>query len=178
MISLIRLNALQYKCLTIMRYKKLILCIVLLLCVGLFGLYAQEAVPATGGDASGHGGSASYTVGQVVYTTIGPIGSAVQGIQISYEIYELPGSKDVVGITLECSIYPNPVPDYLKLQVKNFIDENLTYSLYDMNGKIITTQKVLSQETIISMIYLSHGVYLLTVTDNKKTIKTFKVIKN
>jgi hypothetical protein len=79
---------------------------------------------------------------------------------------------------LECSIYPNPVPDYLKLQVKNFIDEKLTYSLYDMNGKIITTQKVLSQETIISMIYLSHGVYLLTVTDNKKTIKTFKVIKN
>ena len=31
--------------------------------------HAQEAIPATGGDASGSGGSASYTVGQVFYNT-------------------------------------------------------------------------------------------------------------
>ena len=33
-----------------------------------FELLAQETVPATGGDASGSGGSTSYTIGQVVYT--------------------------------------------------------------------------------------------------------------
>ena len=34
-----------------------------------FELHAQESVPATGGDGSGSGGSTSYTIGQVVYTT-------------------------------------------------------------------------------------------------------------
>lgn len=161
-----------------MQHKKVILSVVFLICVELYGLHAQETIPATGGDASGPGGSASYTVGQVVYTTIGPIGSAVQGIQISYEIYELPGFKEAESITLVCSIYPNPVNDILKLQIDNYIDKNLTYSLYNMNGKLITIQKVASQETSISMIYLPHGVYLLNVTDNKKVIKSFKVIKN
>ena len=161
-----------------MRQIKSILCFVLLLCLGLYGLHAQEAVPAAGGDATGHGGSASYTVGQVVYTTIGPVGSAVQGIQISYEIYELPMIKDAKDITLECSIYPNPVTDILTLQIKNNLLENLTYYLYDMKGKLLINKKIVSSETIISMTYFPKAVYLLNVTDNKRVLKSFKVIKN
>lgn len=42
---------------------------VLLLGLGLTGLQAQTSANATGGDASGGGGSASYSIGQVVYTT-------------------------------------------------------------------------------------------------------------
>jgi len=52
-----------------MRHKRLKLNTVLLLGIGLTGLQAQTSVNATGGNASGGGGSASYSVGQVVYTT-------------------------------------------------------------------------------------------------------------
>ena len=31
--------------------------------------YAQETVPSAGGNATGTGGTSSYTVGQLVYTT-------------------------------------------------------------------------------------------------------------
>ena len=48
-----------------MKYKKLKLSTVLLLSLGLTGLQAQEAILASGGDASGSGGSASYSAGQV-----------------------------------------------------------------------------------------------------------------
>ena len=51
-----------------MKHKKTITSIAFLL-LGLGGLHAQEALPATGGEATGAGGSSSYTVGQVVYTT-------------------------------------------------------------------------------------------------------------
>lgn len=47
--------------------KKVKLCILLLSGLGLAGLQAQEAVPATGGNASGSGGTVSYSVGQIVY---------------------------------------------------------------------------------------------------------------
>ena len=54
----------------------------LLLLFSTIQLHAQETVPATGGDATGSGGTSSYTVGQVVCTTnTGSNGSVAQGVQ-------------------------------------------------------------------------------------------------
>jgi len=52
-----------------MQNNKLLMCFVFLFIVGLTSLQAQETIPALGGNASVAGGSVSYTVGQVVYTT-------------------------------------------------------------------------------------------------------------
>ncbi|MCB0409870.1 MAG: hypothetical protein KDD29_06595, partial [Flavobacteriales bacterium] len=50
-------------------------------------VFAQENTVSSGGDALGVGGSASYSVGQVVYTThTGVNGSIAQGVQQPYEI--------------------------------------------------------------------------------------------
>ena len=104
-----------------MRHKKLKLSAVLLLGLGLTGLQAQTSVNATGGNASGSGGSASYSVGQVVFTTnTGTSGSVVQGIQQPYEISVVTGIEQAKGINLELSVYPNPTTDYLTLEVKDF----------------------------------------------------------
>jgi len=90
-----------------MRHKKLKLSSILLLGLGLTGLQAQESVNATGGDASGSGGSTSYSVGQVVYTTnTGANGTVEQGVQRPIEI-------SVKGINLTVLAYPNPTTDYL-----------------------------------------------------------------
>ena len=52
---------------------------------------AQESVNAAGGDAMGTGGTAAYTVGQVVYTTIGDNGTTVaQGVQQAFQPEEVP----------------------------------------------------------------------------------------
>ncbi|RLD56213.1 MAG: T9SS C-terminal target domain-containing protein, partial [Bacteroidetes bacterium] len=79
--------------------------IVALLFLGLSNLQAQEVIPATGGEASGSGGSASYTVGQVVYTTnTGTNGNSVsQGVQQPYEISVVTGIAEAKDINLEVS---------------------------------------------------------------------------
>src|SRR6056297_978638 len=67
--------------------KTVILIAMLLFGPGLTGANAQQAMPASGGDASGSGGFVSYSVGQVVYTThTGANGSVAQGVQQTYEI--------------------------------------------------------------------------------------------
>jgi len=44
--------------------------------------YAQEIVPSTGGDANGTGGTSSFTVGQVFYTSnASSAGFVSQGVQ-------------------------------------------------------------------------------------------------
>jgi len=64
------------------------LSLVILLFLELSKLQAQEATTTAGGEASGSGGYASYTVGQVVYTTkTGTNGnSVIEGVQQPYEI--------------------------------------------------------------------------------------------
>lgn len=62
---------------------KKILLIHLILFIGI--CKAQQAVVTTGGSLSGVGGNASFSVGQVVYTTIsGSNGSAAQGVQQNF----------------------------------------------------------------------------------------------
>ena len=140
---------------------------------------AQNAIPASGGNASGSGGTMSYTIGQVVYTTnTGTNGSVAQGIQQPYEISVVTGIEKAKDISLEIVVYPNPATDFIKLKIENHEVQNLRYQLYDINGSLLQDNKVESNETIIVMSNLVSATYFLKVTDKNKVIKTFKIIKN
>ena len=158
-----------------MKHKKTITSVAFLL-MGLGGLHAQESSTAAGGEATGTGGTSSYSVGQVVYTTAtGTNGSLAQGVQQPYEISVTIGIKET-SINLELSVYPNPTTDYLTLKVDDF--ETLNFQLIDLQGKIIANKKVTNATTIIKMEELAKALYFLNVTKNNKVVKSFKIIKN
>ncbi len=158
-----------------MKHKKTITSIAFLL-LGLGGLHAQESPTATGGEATGTGGTVSYSIGQVVYTTnTGTNGSVTQGMQQPYEISITVGINETT-INLEMSVYPNPATNYLILKVEK--TEGLTFQLYDLQGKVIETKAVSSTSTNISLEGQPTATYFLNVVKNNQIIKTFKVIKN
>ncbi len=166
-----------------MRHKPLKLSALLLLVFGLTGLQAQESVNATGGNASGSGGSASYSVGQVVYTTnTGTDGSVAQGVQQAFEISVVTGLEKAKGINLSVSAYPNPTTDYLTLSVDNFEISNLSYQIYNMQGKLLQSEKIIGNQTIIVMSNLVPATYFVKVIKtqgnaSQQEVKTFKIIK-
>ncbi len=142
-------------------------------------IQAQTSIPSTGGNATGTGGTVSYTVGQLVYTTnTGSTGSIAQGIQQPYEISVVTGIEQAKDITLVCSVYPNPTSDILTLKVENYNQENLLFQLMDVNGKPLESKKINGIETTISMANLLPSIYFLKVIDGNKEVKTFKIIKN
>ena len=141
-------------------------------------LHAQEAVLSTGGDASGAGGTASYSIGQVVYTTnSGTNGSVAQGVQQSYTISTTIGNE-LTHINLELRAYPNPTTDLLTLNIDNYDHEKLTYALYDVRGKLVESNQVNSSSTVIKMEGMATSTYFLTVSEGEQLVKTFKIIKN
>ncbi|MCE5347920.1 MAG: T9SS type A sorting domain-containing protein [Bacteroidales bacterium] len=161
-----------------MRHKKLELSVVLLLGLGLSGLHAQEAIPASGGNGSGTGGSVSYTIGQVVYNTnTGTNGTEAQGVQQPFEISVVTAIEEAKVISLEFVVYPNPAKDYVILKTGTYDVENLNYYLYDGNGRLLDKDKVQGNETTISMRTLLPSTYFLKVIDNNRVIKIFKIIK-
>jgi len=143
------------------------------------GIQAQETVAASGGNATGSGGTASFTVGQVVYTTnSGSTGTITQGVQQPYEIFLVTGIEEAFGINLEMVVYPNPASDFLKLVIEDYKLENLNCQLYDSNGSLIQNTEIINKETIIQTRDLPPAAYYLKVTDSHKELKTFKIIKN
>jgi len=155
----------------------------IILLMGLFvaviSTKAQEAIPATGGEVSGSGGSASYTVGQVVYTTnVGTNGNTVaQGVQQPYEISVVTSILETKDINLSVSAYPNPSTNYLTVKVENYETANLQYQIFDINGKLLQTVKATGTETKIETNNLVPANYFVKIIDKKKTIKVFKIIK-
>ncbi|MEI6124892.1 MAG: T9SS type A sorting domain-containing protein [Bacteroidota bacterium] len=162
-----------------MRHKKMKLSAVLLLGLGLTGLHAQTAIPTTGGNASGSGGSVSYSVGQVVYQTYtGTNTSVAEGVQQPYEISVVNGIEEATGISLSVSAYPNPTTDYLTLEVNHFELSNVYFQLYDLQGKLLQSEKITGKQTSIVMSKLAPATYFVKVVKRNKEIKSFKIIKN
>ena len=161
-----------------MRHQRFKLSALFLLVLGITGLQAQESVNITGGNASGSGGSASYSVGQVVYTTnTGTNGTVAQGVQQSFEISVVTGIEDAKSINLTVSVYPNPTTDYLTLDVKDFDLSNLSFQLYDINGRLLQSQKITGNRTSIRMSNLLAAIYFVKVIQGNRDVKTFKIIK-
>jgi hypothetical protein len=162
-----------------MKQMRLKLSAVLWLGLGLTGLHAQESVNATGGNASSSGGSVSFSVGQVVYTTnTGSNGSVTQGVQQPFEISVVTAIEQTKGINLSVSAYPNPTTNYLTLRIEEFEISNLLYQLYDMNGKLLQNQIITGNQTSIVMSNLIPATYFVKVIQGNKELKTFKIIKN
>ena len=167
-----------------MNYKKIKIWATLLSCFFMATVSAQlynkqDVIPASGGDASGSGGSSSYSVGQVVYTTNTSVsnGSVAQGIQQPYEVSVVTAIVEAKDITLQFSAYPNPTYNYVNLKIENYDIINLIYNLYDINGKLIENKKIDGKETYINMLNLVPATYFIKVIQGDKEIKTFKVVK-
>jgi len=148
-------------------------------CLCLVIVQGQSTIPATGGNATGTGGSVSYSIGQIVYTTsTGAGGSVSQGVQQPFEISIVTALEKTEDITLECKVYPNPTKGVVRLVILSYENDNMRFKLHDINGVLLQDKRIEGKETDISMDDLSPAIYFLKVIIDNKEIKTFKVIKN
>jgi len=77
----------------------------------------------------------------------------------------------------ELSAFPNPTLSFLTLHLKMPLVKDLTYTIFDLCGKIINVGSIKNEFTTISTNNLIKGNYILKVSNNFKTIKTFSIIK-
>ncbi|MFL0354605.1 FG-GAP-like repeat-containing protein [Xanthomarina sp. GH4-25] len=73
------------------------------------------------------------------------------------------------------SIYPNPTSNYITVNTKNI--EDVSYKLYDITGKLVKQQSVLSNsKNQIDLSHFSNGLYFIHLTSNKESY-VHKIIK-
>ena len=102
----------------------------------------------------------------------------LEGVQLPFEIFEMTGIEEGMGITLACIIYPNPAQADVNLKIEDLKGRSMTCELLTMNGILLKSIKIEDEETTIPMKDLAKATYLLTVKENNTTLKIFRIIKN
>ena len=143
-----------------------------------FSLYAQSSINSAGAEATGNGGSLSYSVGQVVYSaSSSSAGTVSAGVQQDYEV-SVATQVSATNLNIDASVYPNPTTDFLILNVPE-IEENYTYQVTDINGKQLNTGPINNTQTSIDFSSYVIGIYFIKLVGQANSnIKTFQVIKN
>jgi hypothetical protein len=139
---------------------------------------AQQNTVASGGDASGVGGSVSYSIGQIDYLApSGANGKLNEGVQQPFEIFEvLSLTENVPGIS--ASLYPNPAVSTVILSLDAAqIGQPTEYRLSDSNGKLVRNGAVSENETLIDVNGLADAIYYLDVIVSDRIVKSFKLVK-
>lgn len=146
--------------------------------LALLSMAQSDIVPA-GGTATGAGGSATYTVGQIAVQRMENGDKyIIEGVQQPYEIQTV-GIDDHPGISLEAIVYPNPTQHYVQLRISNYMipDYGLKAQLYDANGRLLQIFTISDFETKMDLEQYPTASYQLRVYDDKQLLKTFKIVK-
>jgi hypothetical protein len=140
-------------------------------------MHSQETISTAGGKATGSGGSSTYTIGQLVYTTqTESNGSISQGVQQAYEFQTL-SNQELTIVNLKASMYPNPTSNHVTVRISDSALKDFKYTLFDLGGKTITNRVIRTVKTKVDMHHLAIGIYLLKISKKQQVLKTFRIIK-
>lgn len=138
---------------------------------------AQQANVAAGNTIESSMGSVSFSVGQTHYQSFeSASGKVSQGVQQPYEIFVL--STENTALQGKISVYPNPVKDFLMIDFKSDQRENANYQVFDTTGKLILKGDLKNIKNEIDASTLPVGMYILSISNENETLKTYKIIKN
>ena len=134
---------------------------------------AQEVVSTQGDSYSNANGSIDFTIGEVIIDT-GTDGTndLTQGFHQSN--WSLVGMVDH-DLSFEAIVFPNPTEDILNIKTQAF--DNVMYSLYDAQGKLVIQNKLSAAQTLIQVSHLAAGSYSLILNNKTQKLKTFNLIK-
>lgn len=81
--------------------------------------------------------------------------------------------------TLDFSIYPNPASEKATIQFINILENEVSISVFDLQGKEILTEKgnIVNNQSTISITKLQSGMYFIKITMSDTTITRKLIVK-
>lgn len=138
----------------------------------------RQVLAASGGYSVNNDFSISWTLGEVATETL-----------TDYKLYltqgfQQPDSSGVVPVielpygNILVRVFPNPVNDVLNVEVSALLRPgSIKIGLTDLNGRLITEQKLDGLTSTIEMRQLPASTYFLYLTDGKTWVKSVKILK-
>jgi hypothetical protein len=139
---------------------------------------AQEVLATQGDSYSNASANIDFTIGEVVINT-GTDGTndLTQGFHQTN--WNFLGLEDFAP-DYQVTIFPNPTQDFLNIKTSAF--ENVIYTLYDAQGKLVMQNILSAEQTPIQVSQLAPGSYSLALNKPMREhqdfpLKIFKLVK-
>lgn len=148
----------------------------LLLLISFTALRAQQVIATAGSTLVNSNGSMSFTIGE------GLTQAFTNGDKVITQGFQQPNlivSMLIVFKEIEFTIdaYPNPATDILNIQVGRENVNGLKYKLFDLNGRLLKNKDIEALETQVPFMEFPNGIYILSISDGTRELKTFKILK-
>ena len=149
--------------------------LILISLLATISISAQEVISTQGDSYSGSGLVLDFTVGEVIINTAS---SSTGSNTLTQGFHQT--NWNFLGVenhtpNYEATIFPNPTEDVLNIRTSTF--ENVTYTLYDAQGKLVMQDILSAEQTPIQVSQLAPGSYSLTLNNETQNLKTFKLVK-
>ena len=134
---------------------------------------AQEVVSTQGDSYSNTSANINFTIGEVVINT-GTNGTNELTQGFHQTNWNFVGMEDY-SPGFEASVFPNPTSEVLNIRTSSF--ENVRYTLYNAQGKLLIQEILFAEQTPIQVGQLAPGSYSIILNNQTQNLKTFKLIK-
>ena len=134
---------------------------------------AQEVLSTQGDSYSNAISNIDFTIGEVIINT-GSDGTVdlMQGFHQTN--WNFVGMEDY-SPGFEASVFPNPTSEVLNIRTSSF--ENVRYTLYNAQGKLLIQDILSAEQTPVQVGQLAPGSYSIILNNQTQNLKTFKLIK-
>ncbi|MBN2761466.1 MAG: T9SS type A sorting domain-containing protein, partial [Bacteroidales bacterium] len=138
--------------------------------------FSQEVIATAGNTNTSGSKSIDWTLGEVIIETLADNDAMLtQGFH--QPVLIISAVQELEMPDMEITVFPNPVSDRVTIKTENMIQDKFSYTLTDMNGKILKQEKMHSQEVEIPFVDYAPSVYYLIIHNGEQKINTYKIIK-
>lgn len=159
-------------------------CLLVLLLIGTGTAKAQQVVSTTGNHAENGSAQLSWTVGEIVTTTI-TSGSNILTQGFHQSRLTVTAVEESIESGFDISAFPNPVTENIMLrfyhlpeQQSGWLWKDYYFQIYDINGKLLMQKQIESTETMIPMDRYAPSTYFLKVYTVGRNDRTGVIEKN
>lgn len=100
------------------------------------------------------------------------------GVQQTYIV----GVKNIAEYEdIDVWVFPNPTSTTVRVHIPKKIvkrSDDLKYSLFDVAGRLVRQDEIISEETLIPMEFYAQGSYILNIVDGIRTLGTYKIVRS
>ncbi|QGY42989.1 T9SS type A sorting domain-containing protein [Maribellus comscasis] len=151
-------------------------CIIIIFLCLFSGVKAQEVVATAGNSFTNNNLQLNWTLGESVISTLSNQNTVLtQGFHQSKII--VTAVDEFPELSFDISAYPNPTSNHLKVKIEKTGQQDLFYTLYSLDGRIMAQKQIETSVSEIPMYSYVSATYLLKVFNKNNVLKTFKIIK-
>ena len=75
-------------------------------------------------------------------------------------------------------VRPNPATTQIQIvSDEERLEQDVYYQLFDLTGRLIYQDRLMEEVHSLEISDITPGVYILKISDNRQTLKTFKIVK-